>query len=132
MPRNPLHEVAIVGVYNTPQAKQLTGWTEPALLVDAMRGGLANAGLGPKDVDGVNAHSWVWRMSSREGAHLLGKQPCWTGQEPGIGGVLEAAAAIATAQELDPHQALERVVKDKPSDVSPVFWRAVLKTCFKH
>ena len=98
MPRNPLHEVAIVGVYNTPQAKQLTGWTEPALLVDAMRGGLANAGLGPKDVDGVNAHSWVWRMSSREGAHLLGKQPCWTGQEPGIGGVLEAAAAIATGQ----------------------------------
>jgi len=98
MPRNPLHDVAIVGVYNTPQAKQLSGWNEPALLVDAMRGALANAGLAPKDVDGINAHSWVWRMSAREGAHLLGKRPCWTGNEPGVGGVLEAAAAIATGQ----------------------------------
>jgi acetyl-CoA acetyltransferase len=98
MPRNPLHDVAIVGVYNTPQAKVLPDWTEPALLVDAIRGGLTNAGLQPKDVDGVTTSSWVWRMSPREGAHMLGGHPCWTGAEFGIAGVLEAAAAIATGQ----------------------------------
>jgi acetyl-CoA acetyltransferase len=98
MPRNPLHEVAVVGVYNTPQAKILPDWTEPALLVDAMRGTLANAGLTPKDVDGVMLNSWVWRISAREGAHLLGGHPCWTGSEFGVAGLLEAAAAIATGQ----------------------------------
>ena len=98
MPRNPLHDVAIVGAYNTPQAKVLQGWTEPALLVDAMKGGLASAGLKPEDVDGVNTNSWVWRLNSREGAYLLGGRPCWSGGEPGVGGVLEAAAAIATGQ----------------------------------
>jgi len=98
MARNPLQEVAIVGAYNTPQAKLLPDWTEPALLLDAIRGGLADAGLTPADVDGVNTSSWVWRLSPREGAYMLGARPCWTGAEAGIAGVLEAAAAIATGQ----------------------------------
>jgi len=98
MPRNPLHDVAIVGAYNTPQAKILEDWTEPSLLIDALRGGLADAGLTPRDVDGVNVNSWVWRLSSRDGAYMLGGRPCWTGAESGIAGVLEAAAAIATGQ----------------------------------
>jgi acetyl-CoA acetyltransferase len=99
MPRNPLHDVAIVGVYNTPQARVLPDWTEPDLLIDAIRGGLDNAGLKPQDVNGVSLNSWVWRMSSREGPFLLGGgQPCWTGSEHGVAGVLEAAAAIAVGQ----------------------------------
>ena len=36
MARNPLHDVCIVGAYNTPQAKILPDWPEPALLIDAM------------------------------------------------------------------------------------------------
>ena len=63
MARNPLHEVAIVGAYNTPQGKILPDWTEPALLVDAIRGGLANAGLEPKDVDGVNTFFFLSLIS---------------------------------------------------------------------
>ena len=98
VPRNPLHEVAIVGVYNTPQARKLEGWTEAKLLLDAMRGTLADAGLRPEDVDGVNGSTWVTRVNSRNAAYMLGAHPQWTGNEPGIGGVMEAAAAIATGQ----------------------------------
>ena len=96
--KNPFHDVAIVGVYNTEQARVLEGWTESELVMDAIRGGLADAGLDASEVDGVNVSTWRSRLNPREGVHLLGGRPSWTGSEFGIAGVVEAAAAIATGQ----------------------------------
>jgi acetyl-CoA acetyltransferase len=98
MPRNPLHDVVIVGAYNTRQAKTLDV-PEMDLLLDAVRGALAaSGGLSLDDVDGLNLRSSVARFHSRMGAHLLGGRPRWTGDALGIQGVLEAASAIATGQ----------------------------------
>jgi acetyl-CoA acetyltransferase len=92
--RNPLHDVAIVGAYNTRQARVLEQ-NETDVLLDAMRGALRSAGLGFADVDGVNVTSSVRRWNPREVVQLLGGRPCWTGVEIGIPAVLEAAFAIA-------------------------------------
>jgi acetyl-CoA acetyltransferase len=92
--RSPLHDVAIVGAYNTRQAKALEQ-SETTVLRDAMRGAVASAGLGLADIDGVNVSSSVQRINSREVVMLLGGRPCWTGAEVGIAAVLEAALAIS-------------------------------------
>jgi acetyl-CoA acetyltransferase len=92
--RNPLHDVAIVGAYNTRQARVLEQ-PETAVLLDAMRGALRSAGLSFADVDGVNVFSSVRRWNPREVVQLLGGRPCWTGVEIGIPAVLEAAFAIS-------------------------------------
>jgi acetyl-CoA acetyltransferase len=97
MGSNPLHQVAIVGVYNTKQAKRLDV-PELEILLDAMRGALADANLKHTDVDGVNVRSTVWRFTAREGAQLLGGRPSWCGVNLGIDAVMEAACAIATGQ----------------------------------
>ena len=67
--RNPYSRVAVVGAYNTVQAKQLPNWTESALVLDAVRGAISDAGLSPADVDGVN----VSRLSIvlRNGSHVM-------------------------------------------------------------
>jgi len=99
MIRNPLHDVAIVGAYNTRQAKLLNDVREIDLLLDAVRGALESTrGLSLDDVDGLNLRSSVARFHSREAAHLLGGRPRWTGDALGIEAVLQAAAAIATGQ----------------------------------
>ena len=97
MARNPLHDVVIVGAYNTRQARTLDVG-EVALLRDAIQGALGMAGLRPQDVDGVNVSSSVQRIHARNAVYMLGGRPCWTGSEVGIGGILEAANAIATGQ----------------------------------
>ena len=84
MGRNPLHDVAIIGAYNTKQAKVLQEERELSILLDAMRGALAAASLAPADVDGVNVMSSVERMNSREVVHLLGGRPSWTGSGIGV------------------------------------------------
>ena len=97
--RNPYDGVAIVGTYNTVQAKQLPNWTEPGLVLDAIRGALGDAGLTADDVDGVNISSWVSRLNSRTTAQWFGARPMWTGvSSPGVEAILEAAAAIQTGQ----------------------------------
>ncbi|HPG27250.1 MAG TPA: thiolase family protein, partial [Myxococcota bacterium] len=97
--KTPYPDVAIVGAYNTVQAKQLPQWTEPSLVLDAIRGALADAGLTPDDVDGVNVSTWVSQLSSRTVAQWFGGRPAWTGtSHPGIEAVLEAAAAIQSGQ----------------------------------
>ena len=99
MSRHPFHDVAIVGAYNTAQAKRLEGWSESALLVDAMRGALASAGIAPAEVDGVSTSTWRTRLNSRDGVQFLGARPSWCGGEHGgIAAVLDAASAIATGQ----------------------------------
>jgi acetyl-CoA acetyltransferase len=98
MARNPLHDVAIVGAYNTRQARAL-GVPETALLLDAMRGALRSAGLGFADVDGMHCSSSARAWRPRETALWLGGRPVWTGSaDVGIAAVLEAALAIASGQ----------------------------------
>jgi acetyl-CoA acetyltransferase len=96
--RNPLHDVAIVGAYNTRQAKVLEGVRELDLVLDAIRGTLDVAGLAPGDVDGLNVRSTMWRLTAREAVQYFGGRSMWTGVNLGIPAVLEAAAAIATGQ----------------------------------
>jgi acetyl-CoA acetyltransferase len=97
--KSPYRGVAIVGVYNTKQARRLEGTTELALVLDAIRGTLASAGVEPADVDGLNVSTWVSQLNSRLVAGWFGARPVWTGSSsPGVEAVLEAAAAIATGQ----------------------------------
>jgi acetyl-CoA acetyltransferase len=98
MGRNPLHDVCIVGAYNTRQARVLEGINELELLIDAMEGALADAGLPRSAVDGVTVRSSVWHVTPREVTHWLGAEPKWTGANIGIPAVLEAAGVIATGQ----------------------------------
>jgi len=92
--RNPLHGVAIVGAYDTRQARVIEQ-SETDVLLDAMRGAVASAGLRLADVDGVNVTSSVRRVNPREAVMWLGGRPCWTGGDIGIPAVVEAALAIA-------------------------------------
>ena len=48
-PRQP----AIVGVYQTKQARTLPGRTSQDLVIEAVKGAIADAGLKPRDVDGA-------------------------------------------------------------------------------
>ena len=85
MSKCPLHDVAIVGVYNTRQARRLSDTNEPEVLLEAVRGALGDAGLDTSDVDGCNITSSTWGLHSRQGVTLLGGRPSWTGLEYGIG-----------------------------------------------
>jgi len=94
----PYPDVAIVGAYNTVQAKKIA-MTESELVLDAIRGALASAGLRPADVDGVNVSTWVSRLNPRSVVQWFGGRPSWSGtSHPGVESVLEAAAAIQTGQ----------------------------------
>lgn len=91
--------VAIVGAYNTKQARRLEGVTEIQLVHDAVRGTLDSAGVRPEDVDGLNVSTWVSQLHPRQIPQWFGGRPAWTGNShPGIEAVLEAASAIATGQ----------------------------------
>jgi acetyl-CoA acetyltransferase len=98
MPPNPLHGVAIVGAFNTRQARSLDV-PETELLLDAMRGAVRSAGLTLADVDGIHCSSSTRGWRPRETAMWLGGRPVWTGTgDVGIPAVLEAALAIASGQ----------------------------------
>jgi len=91
---SPLHDVAIVGAYNTRQAKTLDQ-PEHDVLFDAMNGAVTSANLTLSDIDGVNVTSSTRRTNSREVVSWLGGRPSWTGVDIGIPAVIEAALAIA-------------------------------------
>src|SRR3954471_19598410 len=87
---HPFRDVAIVGVYNTPQARQLEGHDSYSIAVEGARGALADAGIGIDEVDGI-AGQFAAEL-------VLGAQlgPCsrkLSGH--GIPTVLEAASMIA-------------------------------------
>ena len=86
---NPLHRVAIVGVYNTKQARVLEGETTDTILLKAALGAIADAGLTPKDIDGVATAN-----GSGDLIHQLGNTPSWYGGHIGIASVTAAALAV--------------------------------------
>ena len=47
--------MAVVGAYNTKQARVLEGEDPMTVTLDAIRGVLNDAGLSPKDIDGISA-----------------------------------------------------------------------------
>ena len=53
MAKHPFQDVAIVGIHNTAQARVLEGHDTRTITMEAALGALADAGLSPRDVDGV-------------------------------------------------------------------------------
>jgi acetyl-CoA acetyltransferase len=90
MAKHPLHDVAIVGAYNTRQARVLEGHDSRTITLEAGLGAVADAGLTPNDVDGVvgvTGSDFVYQ-------NRIG--PVWRSMSQlGIPAVLEAASAIA-------------------------------------
>lgn len=99
--RNPLHDVAIVGIHATRQAERFTDETSATLTMEAMRGALADAALTMADVDGISlsvGHPAKMSRSrgSMEGSRLFAGRSHWVGTKfSALGALLEAAAAIA-------------------------------------
>jgi len=88
---HPFRDVAIVGVYNTQQARVLEGHDSGTIALHAAIGAVNDAGLTPRDIDGVigigGATDFIYQ-------HRIG--PVWRSMSSaGIPSVLEAAAAIA-------------------------------------
>ncbi len=97
--KSPYRGVAVVGAYDTRQARRLPDTTELELVLDAIRGTLDSAGIPASAVDGLNVSTWVSSLNPRAVAQWFGGRPVWTGTaHPGVEAVLEAAAAIATGQ----------------------------------
>jgi acetyl-CoA acetyltransferase len=79
---------AIAGVYNTAQGRRLEGETTQRLIVEAVLGALADAGLTLDDVDGITSEQTAALM------YDLRLGPVWQGSTFGIGMVTEAVMAI--------------------------------------
>jgi len=90
---HPFRDVAIVGVYNTGQARHLPEHDSATIALEGALGALADAGLRPRDVDAVCT------QFSTEDILTLGLGPA-TRRHMGLGipSVLDAAALIATGQ----------------------------------
>ncbi|HEV3225208.1 MAG TPA: hypothetical protein VGZ52_00165, partial [Acidimicrobiales bacterium] len=87
---HPLREVAIVGVHNTAQARQLEGHDSMSIAVEGALGALADAGMSIDDVDGIAGQ---FAADIVLGARL---GPCSRKLSThGIPTVLEAASMIA-------------------------------------
>ena len=53
MAQHPFHDVAVVGIHNTRQARVLEGYDDRSISMEAALGAIADAGLEPRDIDGV-------------------------------------------------------------------------------
>jgi acetyl-CoA acetyltransferase len=87
---HPFRDVAIVGVYNTEQARQLEGHDSQSIALEGALGALADAGIGIEEVDGIAGQfSADMVLGARMG-------PCSRKLSThGIPTVLEAASMIA-------------------------------------
>jgi len=83
----------IAGVFNTPQARRLEGWTTRKLAATAALGALNDAGLTLADVDGV-----ITEGDSAGLVYDLRLGPAWRGWGFGLEAVTEAANAIEGGQ----------------------------------
>jgi acetyl-CoA acetyltransferase len=90
MAKHPFHDVAIVGVHNTEQARVLEGHDSRSITLEAGLGAIADAGLRPRDIDGVvGVTNSDFLYQSRIG-------PAWRSMSQlGIPALLETAGAIA-------------------------------------
>lgn len=89
-----LHDVAIVGIYNTEQARVLEDHDSDTITVAACRGAIADAGLTPADIDGVAAGGKAAPL-----IYWMRNGPAWRSMNPpSIPAVLQATAAIAAGQ----------------------------------
>jgi acetyl-CoA acetyltransferase len=91
-----MHNIAIVGVYNTKQGRVLEGETSESLALDAIRGVLNDAGLKPSDINGVCGNNNYGGPSAAQMIRLLGSRPSWVSTGSNIPGILEAATAIGS------------------------------------
>ena len=90
---HPFHDVAIVGVHNTIQARSLPDHDSVSISIEGAIGALADAGIDPSEVDGVVGER------SAELIYELRIGPARRSHSPmGIPAVLEAAALITTRQ----------------------------------
>ena len=90
MAKHPFHDVAIVGVHNTQQARVLEGHDSRSITMEAGLGAVADAGLSPRDVDGVMG------VAGGDFVYQARSGPVWRSMSQlGIPAVLEAAGAIA-------------------------------------
>ncbi len=95
---HPFHNVAIVGVHNTGQARLLDGHTSESITAAAIRGALEDAGLAPSDIDGVSVLGQT--LTSADLVYSMGLGPARATSWPGIplAAVIDSAAAVATGQ----------------------------------
>jgi acetyl-CoA acetyltransferase len=90
---HPFGDVAIVGVFNTTQARALPGHDSVSISIEGALGALGDAGLETTDVDAVIGER------SGELAYELRLGPCRRSLNGlGIPAVLEAASLLATGQ----------------------------------
>ena len=94
-------QATIVGVYQTKQARSLPGRTSQDLVIEAVKGAIADAGLDRRDIDGA-AIDWPGPGGAPRDAEnwaMYLKQPLsWVDSHhldtAGVRGVLKAAAAV--------------------------------------
>jgi acetyl-CoA acetyltransferase len=90
---HPFRDVAVVGVFNTPQARRLPGHDSSSIALEAALGALADAGMDAVDVDGVVG------QAAADAVLELGLGPCVRRPNGlGIPSIVDAAALIATGQ----------------------------------
>ncbi len=100
-PVNHPRSATIVGVYQTKQARTLPGRTSQDIVIEAVKGAIADAGLAPRDVDGA-AIDWPGPGGAPRDAEnwaMYLQQPlAWVDSHhldtAGVRGVLKAAAAV--------------------------------------
>jgi acetyl-CoA acetyltransferase len=90
---HPFRDVAVVGVFNTPQARRLPGHDSSSIALEAALGALADAGIPAGDVDGVVG------QAAADAVLELGLGPCVRRPSGlGIPTIVDAAALVATGQ----------------------------------
>ncbi|WP_067904644.1 thiolase family protein [Nocardia vaccinii] len=90
---HPFRDVAVVGAFNTRQARRLDGVDGPAIEFEAVVGALRDAGIASRDVDAVVG------SYPKDHIYALGAAPASRREGPGgIVAVLDGAALIATRQ----------------------------------
>jgi acetyl-CoA acetyltransferase len=90
---HPYRDVAIAGVFNTPQARVLEGYDSESIAFEGAVGALADAGVDPAQVDavvGTSAQEAVLKFNLGPCARVLNSL--------GIPAVLQAAQMIAAGQ----------------------------------
>ncbi len=93
--KNPLHNVAIVGAYNTEQARRIPGASSDGLALQALRGALDDATLNVQDIDGIAAFFMEPELNSMLMAGQLGHRPSWVAGNNRLGVALLTDAALA-------------------------------------